>query len=343
MKQVFDKISNSKLIQINLILILLIIYSNINLISNEYNIKLKSYKDSVEIGDKVILDVIAKLPKLSKNFVISSEDTTDKYSIIKSLKLDTIFEKNSKLLKGRVEFYNYNLADIIIQPLKIKYDVNDSINLYLTSNSIKIINKLQNADTSKAFKDIKPVIDVDFDYSEYILYFFIVIFILLILYLIYKYINNKKPKESITENVTPQIPAHILALESLKALENEQLWQRGNSKAYYTKLSEILKVYIENYFRIDCLELTTNELLSKLNFTNINKDVIIKLQNILITSDMVKFAKYEASSNENINVMKSAFEFIELTSNVNNNNNSSNSNIKNNIGLDDDNSNQKND
>lgn len=324
MQRLFCKFLNFNKHKVNLFLTLLILFSCIDLISNEYSLKLKSNKDTVEIGDKIILDIISKLPKKSKNFKVTSEDSTDRYSILKSLKLDTIIDKNSIILKGRVEFYNYNLENIIIKPIKINYDVEDSINLYLISNSVQIINKLQNADTSKAFKDIKPVIDVDFDYSQYILYFLLIIIILLLLYFVYRYLNNKKPVENLMENVTPKIPANLLALEALKALDNEQLWQKGNTKAYYTRLSEILKIYIENYFRIDCLELTTNELIIKLNSSNINKDYIMKLQIILVTSDMVKFAKYDSNSNENINLMKSAFDFVETTSNLNNNKNENN-------------------
>jgi hypothetical protein len=326
MQRLFCNFLNFNKHKVNLFLTLLIMLSSINLFSNDYNLKIKSNKDTVEIGDKIILDILSKFPKSSKNFKVTSEDSTDRYSILKLLKLDTIIDKNFVTLKGRVEFYNYNLENVIIKPIKINYDVEDSINLFLKSNSIKIINKLQNADTSKAFKDIKPVIDVDFDYSQYILYFFLVVIILLLLYFVYKYLNNKKPIENLIENVTPKIPANLLALEALKALENELLWQKGNTKAYYTRLSEILKIYIENYFRIDCLELTTNELLVILNSSNINKDYIMKLQIILVTSDMVKFAKYESNSNENINLMKSAFDFVESTSNLNKNVNENNIN-----------------
>ncbi len=56
-------------------------------------------------------------------------------------------------------------------------------------------------------------------------------------------------------------PAHVIALRDLERLMSEKLWEKGEIKAYYTRLTEILRQYLENRFSVYSLEMTTDETL----------------------------------------------------------------------------------
>jgi hypothetical protein len=122
----------------------------------------------------------------------------------------------------------------------------------------------------------------------------------------------KKGGEAI-EYVNPD-PAHIIALRELEKLKEEQLWQKGEVKLYYTRLSEIVRQYLENRFRIQSLELTTPETLSLLQKTGFRDDELFrKLRTILTGADLVKFAKYNPDGSENDLHYDYSWDFVSLT------------------------------
>jgi len=84
-----------------------------------------------------------------------------------------------------------------------------------------------------------------------------------------------------------------------KNLKNDELWQKGEIKKYYTILTDILRQYLENRFRVFSLELTTAETLDTLVKTGFKKDGSYNnLKTVLTGADLVKFAKYNPVSTE---------------------------------------------
>lgn len=129
-----------------------------------------------------------------------------------------------------------------------------------------------------------------------------------------KMIKKLRMKKTGEVPVIPAEPAHIIAFRDLEKLKSDQLWQKGELKAYYTVLSEILRQYLENRFGISSLELTTIETLSALTRSGFKDDVSFrKLKTVLTTSDLVKFAKYTPESSENDIHYENAWDFVSKT------------------------------
>ncbi|MGD0581631.1 MAG: hypothetical protein ABR974_01655 [Bacteroidales bacterium] len=109
-------------------------------------------------------------------------------------------------------------------------------------------------------------------------------------------------------------PAHVIALRDLEKLKEEKLWQNGKTKSYYTRLTEIVRQYLENRFGIQSLELTTAETLSLLKKTGFREDeLFLKLRTLLTGADLVKFAKYKPDASENELNYDHAWDFVSLT------------------------------
>jgi hypothetical protein len=121
--------------------------------------------------------------------------------------------------------------------------------------------------------------------------------------------QNKEPEIIINPD-----PAHVIALRDLTKLRDEQLWQKGEVKLYYSKLTEILRQYLENRYGVYSLELTTSETLEALVKTGFKKDNLYSnLKTILNGSDLVKFAKYRPEPAENDTHFQSSWAFVEAT------------------------------
>jgi hypothetical protein len=131
---------------------------------------------------------------------------------------------------------------------------------------------------------------------------------------------NKKRKAKQIAHVIQQIvhPPHIIAERLLKELKAKQLWQKGDIKEYYSELTYILRAYIETAFHIPALESTTDELKdalqdSKHSVFQEQGDVIEKIQDLLQTADLVKFAKVIPPETVHDNFWLDAFDVVEKT------------------------------
>jgi hypothetical protein len=129
-----------------------------------------------------------------------------------------------------------------------------------------------------------------------------------------KLIKKLKVKKTGEEPVIEPDPAHIIAFRELEKLKEEQLWQKGEIKSYYTVLSEILRQYLENRFGISSPELTTIETLTALTRSGFRDDISFgKLKTVLTSSDLVKFAKYTPGSTEHDLQYENAWDFVSQT------------------------------
>ncbi len=102
------------------------------------------------------------------------------------------------------------------------------------------------------------------------------------------------------ENALPKavIPPEVIATEALEALRNK----RWVPEPFFTEISLILRTYLENRFRLNAPELTTEELSEKLSREQKNA-----LGNFFELSDLVKFARADAEKD----VMRTAFQTVE--------------------------------
>jgi hypothetical protein len=121
----------------------------------------------------------------------------------------------------------------------------------------------------------------------------------------------RKRKKSGNETAANKIPAHLQAFDELNALVSENLVEKGEIKAFYQKISDIVRRYIENRFNIKAPEQTTEEFLAGIQMRNDFKDTYKSLlKNFLTHCDLVKFARHQPETNDIQNTFDSSKEFI---------------------------------
>jgi hypothetical protein len=129
-----------------------------------------------------------------------------------------------------------------------------------------------------------------------------------------RFIRRLKKTKTGIETVPDPDPAHVIAFRELEKLREAKLWQKGEIKNYYTRLTEILRQYLENRYRVFSLELTTAETLDALVGTGFKKDGSFNLLKAILTgADLVKFAKYNPEPSENESHFKNSWDFIVAT------------------------------
>ncbi|MBI4375607.1 MAG: hypothetical protein HY549_04065, partial [Elusimicrobia bacterium] len=90
-------------------------------------------------------------------------------------------------------------------------------------------------------------------------------------------------------------PADIIALEELAALEGSGLWAKGERKLFYSRLSEIIRRYLERRFDIAATRLTSSELNRQLRQAGMERGLVLLIKECFERGDLVKFSKMEAS------------------------------------------------
>lgn len=150
------------------------------------------------------------------------------------------------------------------------------------------------------------------DYKGSLGYFLMLVLTATILtWVTIRYINNK-PIIRIVK-LKPKKPAHEIALNEIDRIKNDSEWRvSGNSKDYYTALTDALRVYMNERFGFKATEMTTDEIVAKLLQIK-DKESIKELREILETADLVKFAKFNPPMNENDRNLLNAVEFINDT------------------------------
>ena len=128
------------------------------------------------------------------------------------------------------------------------------------------------------------------------------------------YQRNRKPEE---EPIAPELlrPADEVALEKLDEIKAAKIWKDGKVKEYQTELTDVVREYIGRRFDVHSTEKTSDETLREMK-PLIDKDLFDRLKNMLQLADLVKFAKWHTTPDENEQALTTAYEFVNETKEV---------------------------
>lgn len=175
-------------------------------------------------------------------------------------------------------------------------------------------------DTAQAIFDIKPLYEMPVTWQEiwHVVVWVLVrligvgILILLLILLWQILVKKKKPLAFFRKRIIE--PPHVVALRDLEHLRVEKLWQKGHTKAYYTRLTDILRVYIDGRYGVNAMESTSYEILQELKKAGMtDQDLYQKISDMFSCADLVKFAKLTPSELENDAYLLDAVVFVNHT------------------------------
>ena len=258
--------------------------------------------------------------RMPKDFIINwneLKDTLNKSVEVISrseIKEQPIDNSSDILLTQHLTLASFDTGYVEIPSIGIKYYKSAKDTSVYTSYTDYMYVYVEPAaiDTTMAYRPIKTPIKQNITFEETAPFvgggIILTGLVLLIIYIIRR---SRKKTNTEEEEVKPQIPAIITAREKMAQLKESNLWQSGKYKDYYTNLTGIAREYLEGQFNIDAIEMTSDEILDEVRKIKLDNLIFSKLQNTLITSDLVKFAKAIPSPAENENAFKDINSFIE--------------------------------
>ena len=243
----------------------------------------ETLQDGIEIVDKTIVDTLP----LSDGRI-----QLNQYLTLTSFK-DSLFSINPiAVVCGQDTFLTEPMALNIVQPFEV--------------------------DTTLAITDIKDIEKAPIWWWGIFRWVLLAIVLLGLAiggwYLWRWYQKNRKPEE---EPIDPELlrPADEVALEKLDEIKAQKIWKDGKVKEYQTELTDVVREYISRRFDVQSTEKTSDETLRAMK-PLIEKDLFSKLSKMLQLADLVKFAKWHTTPDENEMALTTAYEFVQETKEV---------------------------
>jgi hypothetical protein len=236
-----------------------------------------------------------------------------------------------KLIEYKITVYEpgaYNIPPIIIKCR----DANGR-EFSVMSQPLGFSVRSVRSNDAQTIRDIKAPEGVPRDITPYIL----ILGIIIVGFIVATYFYFKRRKVSITvkpETVILQRLPHEIALEELHEIELMGLVAKGEIKEYCTRISDVIRRYIEKRYGIAAMELTTAKILDALETIWEHGDLIVaneensslyqreipphwgilidKIGDFLNACDSVKFAKYQPNADEAYNLLQQARNIVEI-------------------------------
>lgn len=300
-----------------LILSIYLYISIISAFSQEVNVTSSFDTSKIFIGDQIKFTITVDQPSDLRLTLPLFKDTLCKnIEILSGPVIDTSSQDGRIKIIGKYLVTSFDSGFYQIPPVFAEMkNQNGMKRFYSDYSQLEVMRvKIAPPDTTAKIYDIIKPYRAPLTIGEVLPWVLLVALLGALVWLAIRFIRKLKKSKTGVEAVIDPDPAHIIAFRELEKLREEQLWQKGEIKYYYTKLTEILRQYLENRFRVFSLELTTAETLAALVKSGFKKDGSYnQLKTVLTGADLVKFAKYNPESPENESHFQNSWDFVLAT------------------------------
>ncbi len=297
---------------------LLYVLRLMNLSGQEINVIAKFDTSRIFIGDQVNFSVIVEQPaRLHIPLPLFRDTLVKNIEILSGPVIDTTSVTDSLIrITGKYLVTSFDSGYYRVNPVFVELRNENGVKRYYSDYSILEVARVRITppDTAAKIFDIIGPYRAPLSLGELMPWILLGIIACAIIWLVFRFGKKLGRKKKELPEIIITEPAHVIAFRELERLKDEKLWQAGEIKKYYTRLTEILRKYLENRFSVFSLEMTTSETLEALIKTGFRKDEsYAMLKSVLNGADLVKFAKYKPEASENEIHFENAWKFVSST------------------------------
>ena len=260
-------------------------------------VKVATSTKNIKIGEQIEYKISVQAPA-NAAVVFPEGQTFGALEMVKTNPTDTLKEAGKFRLEKAYYLTQFDEGKYTIPQQKIQISHKD---FYTDSLLVEVHNVA--IDTLKQpLYDAKPIAEVTSPSSSHLWLWIVgIVALLLTAAALYFFVFRKKKLSA--EEERKKLPPFERAIQDLKDLQNSKYLIESQHKAYYTRLTDIVKEYLEDEVHILAKESTTDELLAKINDLqqtgklHLSAETISNLKRVLQNADLVKFAKSKPSDN----------------------------------------------
>ncbi len=232
-------------------------------------------RKSARIGDAVILTLKYYVPEGIRFETMPKLDGLDGFTIIDKKKMSE-GEIKLTLIVDKIDKFE-------IGPISLSYKDKDGVETVVRSEAVSIAVQ-SNLGGKPAEAQLKPIMDIVPIIPVWRRYLPWILGVILIAGLIFGIIWWRKRRQKIEEYINIK-PPHVVAEEEIRKLQSLKIFEKGQCKDFYFRLSEIIRRYIEKMRNFPAVEFTTEEIARRLK-----SETDRKIIPLLRQADLVKFA-----------------------------------------------------
>jgi hypothetical protein len=271
--------------------------------------------NTIDLGGQVNLTLtVEKPPGSVVEFPVYTDTLCGSVEILHIGELDSSQNRkeNKVILKQQLILTAFDTGLLYIDPIPFVYRSGQFVDtIRSAANYLEVLSFP--VDTTNTIRDIKGLYKAPLTAREILPWVLLIAAISLAVWFIISYYKKRKRNVPDIARAIPVEAPDIIALRELERLKAEKVWQQGRVKDYYSRLSDIIRTYLENRYNLMALEQTSFEiLLSVQDFIGKETNYGL-LKTLLRLSDLVKFAKAEPEPEENMNQLENAILFVRNT------------------------------
>ena len=271
----------------------------------------------VQVGKPFTLDLSLKVPYgwfvEWNDFAIDT--LSEQIDIIKRGNVERTADADSNVIvKQQLTLMTFDTGQIQLPAVGLTYaqSFDDPMRLQAFTEPIDLYATTMVVDTLQPYKPIVEPIAAPIQMKEVFPWLLAVLLLALAVFGVWYWRKHRKTKVDAEGNIIrgPVIPPYDKAVGDLKRLREEKMWQSGKVKEYFSSLTDIAREYIEGQFGVNAVEMTTDDILNEIKPLHFKKETYDKLKDTMEVADLVKFAKYSASTLESDTALTSMTEFV---------------------------------
>ena len=223
-------------------------------------------------------------------------------------------EADEQLNRSRLELAvtAFELGVLPFPPLELEVASPTGDSVVVVTEGTAVTVESVGRDESGELRDIKGPLAIPFEVLRLLPWLIMAAVAAFLVIWFYRRRRQRTPSEVPVGGI-PQPPAHLVAWESLDALEASGLLEAGNIKTYHIRLSDIMRVYVNGRFGLDAMEMTTGEVVTGLRHQGIESSIVTQFRQVLDRCDLVKFAKFQPDLSECLDLMVLARGLVDAT------------------------------
>ena len=259
-------------------------------------VKVETNTKNIKIGEQIQYKMSVETPA-DTPVSFPEGQTFAPLEMVKTRAADTLRDGGKYRLVKEYYLTQFDEGKYTIPSQKIRINNKD----YFTDSLLVEVHTVAIDTLKQPLYDIKPIQEVKKPFTSYGWILTIIAAVLLLLIVAFVYFVFIRKKKFPFLQIQKKLPPFDRAIQDLKELQNSKYLIQSQHKEYYTRLTDIVKAYLEEEVHILAKESTTDELLTKINLLqekgklNLNQETITNLKRVLQTADLVKFAKNKPS------------------------------------------------
>jgi len=258
-------------------------------------VKIKVSVDSqkIVIGQPIQLMVEAYVPG-NKLLTWPAIDSLPHFEWLEKGRLDSVVKPEEKYYRQQFVITSFDSGYWAIPRLPFVVG-----NKKYFSDSVRIAVNYSPFNPNQDFHDIKDIIDVPNPYAKWIPWGVAAVTLIALALVIWLVRKKKLLRRTVATEPVVRLTPYEEAIRQLEELHKQGVGDDGQVKIYYTRMNDILRLFVLRRLGIASLSETNEELIGQIRRLPLTRGQFDELAETLRMTDFVKFAKYQPAANDN--------------------------------------------